>query len=57
MSEKENSVGFYGFYDDEKDYIIILEYCDTDLNKLLEKKGPFNSSEIRNILEGLNTVF
>jgi len=57
MSGKDNSVTFYSFYNDKTDYIIILEYCDTDLNKLLEKKGPFNSSEILNILEGLNTVF
>ena len=59
MSTLENSVGFYGFYEDEEanEYIIILEYCDNDLDRLLASKGTFTSQEILNILEGLNEPF
>jgi serine/threonine protein kinase len=38
MSEYENSVRFYGYYDDEEDHILILEFCETDLGHLLQKK-------------------
>ena len=58
MSEFENSVKFYDFYAEENDYIMVLEFCDTDLNKLLKsKKEGFTSLEIRYILEGLNKPF
>ena len=59
MSEYENSLHFYLYYEDEEYYIFVLELCDTDLSKLLKerKKLPvpkFNSSEILYIMEGLN---
>ena len=38
MSEFKNSVGFYLNYETDNEYILILELCDTDLSKLLEKK-------------------
>ena len=57
MSEFENSVKFYGYFTDDKDYILVLEYCDSDLEKLLKEKQKFNSSEIRTLIEGLNKPF
>ena len=57
MSEYENSVRFYGYYDDEEDHILILEFCETDLGHLLQKKKKFSSSEILTIMEGLNKPF
>ena len=57
MSQYENSVKFYYYFEEEKEYILILEFCDTDLNKLLTKKGRFSSTEILSIMEGLNKPF
>ena len=57
MSKFENSVKIYEFYEEDDYYIIVLELCDTDLNKLLESKGKFTSLEILDILEGLNKPF
>ena len=57
MSEFENSVKFYGYFTDDKDYILVLEYCDSDLQKLLKEKQKFSSSEIRALMEGLNKPF
>jgi len=42
MSIFDNSVKFYKFYKEDY-YIIVLEFCDTDLKKLLESKGKFTS--------------
>ena len=38
MSKFPNSVKFYAFFNEETEYIMVLELCDTDLSKLLEKK-------------------
>ena len=57
MSEFENSVQIYLDFEDDEDYILILELCDLDLSNLLEKKGKFSSSEILYIMEGLNKPF
>ena len=57
MSEFENSVKFYGFNIEDNDYALILEFCDTDLDKLLKQKGKFSSQEIRTIMKDLNKPF
>ena len=57
MSEFENSVKLYGYFTDDKDFILVLEYCDSDLQKLLKEKQKFSSSEIRTLMEGLNKPF
>ena len=57
MSKFPNSVKFYAFFNEKTEYIMVLELCDTDLSKLLEKKGTFSSLEILQILEGLNEPF
>ena len=54
MSQFENSVKLYYFFNDENDYILVLELCDTDLKKLLEHREKFNAPEILFIMEGLN---
>ena len=54
MSQFENSVKFYLDFEDEENYIFILEVCDTNLDGLLRKKKKFSSSEILYIMEGLN---
>ena len=57
MSQYENSVQFYDYIEDEKEYILILELCDIDLDKLLNQKKGFSSSEILTIMDGLNKPF
>ena len=57
MSQYENSVKFYYYFEEEKEYILVLEFCDTDLKKISEAKGRFTSSEILSIMEGLNKPF
>ena len=57
MSEFENSINFYGSSIEENDYALILEFCDSDLDKLLKQRGKFSSKEILDIMEGLNNPF
>ena len=57
MSRFENSVKFYAFFAEETEYVMVLEFCDTDLDKLLKSKGKFTSLEILDILEKLNKPF
>ena len=57
MSGFENSVQFYDFFTEETGYVMVLEFCDTDLDKLLKSKGQFTSLEILDILEKLNKPF
>ena len=57
MSEFETSIKFYYFFEDEKNYILVLEICHSDLKKLLKEKDKFNSAEILYIMEGLNKPF
>ena len=56
MSQYENSVKFYGHFEEENEYVLVLEFCDTDLEKYLQK-GPLSNSEILAIMEGLNKPF
>ena len=54
----ENSVEIIDYYDNEKEFIIIMELCDDTLFDILCKteKG-FSAQEIRKILLELNNVF
>ena len=54
MSGFENSVKLYYNFDDKDDYILVLEFCDSDLNQLLKEKGNFSSKEILSIMKDLN---
>ena len=54
----ENSVEIYGYFDTEKEFVIIMELCDNTLFKELAKtKKGFSAKEIREILLQLNNVF
>ena len=54
----QSSVEIYDFFDTQKEFIIVMEYCDGTLLKELCKKNPgFSSNEIKGILLQLNIVF
>ena len=54
----ENSVEIYDYFDEEKEFVIVMELCDNTLFKELAKtKNGFNAKEIREILLQLNNVF
>ena len=54
----ENSVHIYDYFDDKKEFTIIMELCDETLFHLLCKRPHgFSSKEIREILLQLNNVF
>ena len=57
MSQLENSVKLYFNFEEEKDYVLIFELCDTDLSQLLDEKKRFSSSEILSIMKDLNNAF
>ena len=57
-NENINTVQFYDFYDNENEFIIVMELCDDNfLAPLTKKKEPFNSDEIYDILIQLNNSF
>ena len=42
MKNNLNSIKFYEYYDTEKEYAIVMELCDNNLQNILnEKKGQF----------------
>ena len=54
----ENSVKIFDYFDTEKEFVIIMELCDSNLFKELAKtKNGFNAKEIKEILLQLNNVF
>jgi len=62
FSYYENSLKYYGNYDNKDEKIIILEKCDKDLKKYMEKyiknnNKSLNVEEIKKIFNGLNIVF
>jgi len=58
FSYYENSLKYYGNYDNKDEKIIILEKCDEDLEKYMKNKNKsLNIEEIREIFNGLNIVF
>ena len=58
LSNFENSVKYYGYYDVGNQKKIILEKCDEDLKKfMLRKNKSLTVEEIKIILIGLNKVF
>ena len=55
--KNEYSIKLYEYIKDKNDYYLILEYCDTDLEKyVLEKKG-LKIYEIEKILKQLNKIY
>ena len=58
FSSYENSLKYYGNYDNKGEKIIILEKCDEDLEEYMKnRKKSLNIEEIREIFNGLNIVF
>ena len=54
----DNSIKFYDYYNTKDKFIIVMELCDEDLQKVLEdRKKGFNAGEIRDILKQLNNTF
>ena len=56
MSECENSVKLYDYFEEEDYYIFILELCDKTLNDCLKERN-FNNQEILSIMIDLNKAF
>ena len=58
FSSYENSLKYYGNYDNKDEKIIILEKCDEDLEKYMKNRNKsLNVEEIKKIFNGLNIVF
>jgi len=58
MTNNINSVKFYELYDNGKEYAIVMELCDDNLQNFLNRKNcGFNKDEIHAILNQLNNTF
>ena len=54
----KNTVKFYEYFDNEKEFAMVIELCDNNLTKLLAKKeSPYNIHELYEILIQLNNTF
>ena len=47
---KNNIITTYDFKETEKNYYILMEYCDCDLKTFLKQNYPLNISLIQNIM-------
>jgi serine/threonine protein kinase len=58
FSDYENSVKFYGTFDNEKYKVIVTERCDLDLRQFAQKKGrSFKTEEIKQNFLSINKIF
>ena len=55
--ENKNTVKYYEKFENETQFVIIMELCDVDLKKFVSKKKPFNDKEIYELLTQLNNTF
>ena len=55
--DNKNTVKFYEYFDNEKEFIIVMELCDENLVKHIANRGPFNEKEIYELLTQLNNSF
>ena len=55
--ENKNTVKSYEFFENDKEFAIVMEYCEENLQDLLIDKGHFNVDEIYVILTQLNNSF
>jgi len=56
--ENENTVKYYEYFDNDKEFVIVMEYWDDNLlHEMAERKKPFNVEEINELLCQLNNVF
>ena len=58
MKNNINSVQFHELYDTEKEYAIVMELCDGNLQNILNKRSSgFNRDEVLDIIKQLNNTF
>ena len=55
--ENQNTVKYYESFENENQFVIIMELCDIDLKKFVSKKQSFNDKEIYELLTQLNNTF
>ena len=55
--DNKNTVKFYEYFDNEKEFVIVMELCDENLVKHIANRGPFNEKEIYELLTQLNNSF
>ena len=53
----ENSVKFFDYFEDDHNYVIIMELCDSSLLNMIKKSECFSIEEVYNIFSSLNKVF
>ena len=56
MNESENSIKYFGFFIKDNLIYLIMELCDSSLDKIILNK-KLNIKEIKELLEQLNIVF
>ena len=57
-NKNENSIGYYDYFETEKEFAIVMELCDSTLLKILKENGKgFSTLEIYNIMKQLNNTF
>ena len=57
LFKNEHSIKLYEYIKDKNDYYLILEYCDTDLEKYVSEKKGLKIYEIEKILKQLNEIY
>ena len=58
MKNNKNSIQFHEFYDTDKEYAIVMELCDGNLQNILNKRNSgFNRDEVLDIIKQLNNTF
>ena len=58
MKDNINSVEFYECYNTKKEYLIVMELCDDNLQNILNKKNTgFKNDEVIDIIKQLNNTF
>ena len=57
LLNNEHSIKLYEYIKDKNDYYLILEYCDTDLEKYVSEKKGLKIYEIEKILKQLNIIY
>ena len=58
QKNNKNSVKYYEYYDNDDEFVIVMELCDENLFDLIQKtQKTFNLDEIFNMLSQLNNTF
>lgn len=58
LSNRRNSVKFYGTYEENNEKVIIMEKCDQNLKQFIKERGKgMEIEEIKNKFSELNELF